>query len=299
MFHLLPALDACHPAVSRFLARLELAPFPVGILETFKRIPYVPEEGPDESGMSTKNLNLHSPLTYAVSVGNRLVAEWLLTVGADPNCHYIEPGLDLEPFARFGPCPDLEPYSEPYPSPTSWPIMYAATCKDTSMLRLLLERGANVHVSRIPSSSRWGVGGPEIYHRVLKRMTPLHLAGYHRRYDNVRLLIFHGADFRRECDLVDPTNRGRLVGFNASGTARDAAVMGSIAERLSKTSDIHRSYELDEDAVSSVLEGYDSALQAGLEERRAFVLCCLRKSGNVKSIPGHLIAKIFHLAALD
>ncbi|GAQ79668.1 hypothetical protein KFL_000350225 [Klebsormidium nitens] len=205
VFHFLPALDAYHPAVPRFLARLAQAPMPVGMLERFTRISGEPETEPDHMGPADEDI--HNPLTHAVFSGNRLVAELLLKLGADPDCHHIDSSLR----------------SKPFPSPSSWPLIHAATCQDTSMLRLLLEWGASVHVSRRPtceSRGWWGLGGPEVYWILPEAMTPLHLAAYRRRYDNVRVLVFHGADVRKECNLGDRHIRGHGKRLTDGGTAR-------------------------------------------------------------------------------
>lgn len=290
-FHFLAGLDAHHPAVPRVLARLQLAAIPVGILESFVRLSCAPEQYLQYPEMAEDEL--HTPLTYAVLTANCPVVEWLLSQGANPDCHYVAPNSGLEPYAGFEPCSGFDPI----PSSSSWPIMSAATFKDTSMLMLLLERGANVHVSRDPSCSRLGVGEPEVYVSVTGKLTPLHLAAYHRRYDGVQLLILHGADFRGECDLVDPNHRGfYFIGFAATGTARDATVLGIKSEHLAK----RRSEEdrLLENAVTDALEEYDAAVQAGLRERRLFVLCCLQKLGSLKSLPEHVVANIFNLASL-
>ncbi|GAQ79669.1 hypothetical protein KFL_000350230 [Klebsormidium nitens] len=185
-----------------------------------------------------------APLTYAVFSGNCPVVEWHLTRGADPDCRYIYPNPGGY---------------EPYPSLSSWPVLYAATWKDASMLRCLLEHGASVHVARRPLMDRWGFGGPEVYDRVPNVLTPLHLAAYHRRYHGIRLLVFYGADFRRKCDLEEPGCRGRyMVEFNASGTARDAVITGLTIEHAVKSTattewqDDH----LHENAFTYALEEY-------------------------------------------
>lgn len=269
IFHFLANLDAHHPAVPRFLARLAQTPIAEGILERFVQIPCGPER--DLHNPETVKETLHNPLTYAVFAGNRLVVEWLLTLGANPDCHYINPTYGT--YVAF-------------PSLSSWPILYAATCKDTAMLRSLLRRGADVHVARQPLKDRWGFSGPEVFNSVPGAFTPLHLAAYHRRYDSVRLLILHGAHFRRECELADPMNDGYLqVACKPTGRAREAVKLGIQEEHLLKRSS-PEDLDLPETAVAEALEEYDAALQAGLGKRRLFVLCCLRERGNLKGSTG-------------
>ncbi|GAQ79667.1 hypothetical protein KFL_000350220 [Klebsormidium nitens] len=250
IFHFLANLDAHHPAVQRFLARLAQTPTPEGFLESFVSISPGPER--DLLYSEVPGEGLQNPLTYAVFSGNCLVVEWLLNLGANPDCHYI--------FEESG-------RSLPSPSLASWPILYAATCKDTSMLRSLLRRGANVHVARRPFPNRLGFSGPEVYGSVEGAFPPLHLAAYHRRFDAVRLLVLHGADFLRECELLDPMHDvAYLRGCKTSGTARDAAIIGLKDEHQLKPS-LENVY-VREEAVTDALEEYDAAVQTDLRERR-------------------------------
>lgn len=282
IFHFLAHLDAHHPAVPRFMTRLALTIIPDGILERFVQIP--PEQDFSYCDVGLDD-SLHNPLTYAVFSGNHLLVELLLTLGADPDCRYIYPR------------------ARPHPSSSSWPILYAATCKDTVMLRSLLGRGADVHVARRPFTDRWGFSGPEIYGGIPGDLPPLHLAAYHRRLDSVRLLVLHGADVRRECDLVDPqylTPYEKRIGCKTTGSARDTVTIGIKDEHRMKRGYPEDEPQLHESIFTDALEEYDVAVQAGLGERRLFVLCCLTKGSSLKvpSLPGPLLAIILNLASL-
>jgi hypothetical protein len=260
-FHFLADLDPSHPTVPRLLKRLASAGVQPSMLEGFAQM---------QLGDGVK----HSPLTIAVFNKNLLVAEWLLTLGADPNCNLTE-------------------YYERSPIliKSSWPIVHAATLKDDSLLKLLLERGGNLHVERPTFNEADGITEPETWGGD-EAMTPLHLAAYNCRFENVRILVLHGADLERRCKLRGSWVWGEPEPAPEFRVAWDAVEKG-IRERTAKG----RNLPSAENVISCALGNFDAAAQAALEDRRLLVLGCFRRAfGSI--VPDHLLERIFELAGL-
>lgn len=258
-FHFLADLDPSHPTVPRLLKRLANAGVQPSMLEGF-------------TAMQPSNREMHSPLTFAVFYENLPVAEWLLTLGADPNCNLTEYDVPSPILIR-----------------SSWPIVHAAMMKDDSLVKLLLKRGAK-HVERQTLNEADGITEPETWGGN-EAMTPLHLAAYNCRFENVRILVLHGADLERRCNLRGSRDWGEPEPAPEPRVARDAVEKG-IRERNEG-----RNLPSAEHVISCALGNFDAAAQAALEDRRLLVLGCFRRAfGSI--VPDHLLERIFELAGL-
>lgn len=266
LLHLLADLDPHHPAVTRLLERLGKTKISPEMLEMFAKIPRL-------CGDAFPEVVKHSPLMCAVFAGNYVVTKWLLALGADPNSASGE-----------------KMRTRPYSRRPSWPIVRAAMHKDSGVLRLLLKRGASVHVARRPASDRSSSEDPKLEN--VGFVAPLHMAAYHRRFENVRLLVLHGANFHEEGDFCDDA-------FNVSSPVksmppRDFVRKGVRDALATRRRWLSRSWE---PTIPCALDEYDSAVREALEKRRLLVLGCLRASCQ-GSIPGHLLRGIFERASL-
>jgi hypothetical protein len=118
-------------------------------------------------------------------------------------------------------------------------------------------------------------------------MTPLHLAAYVDRWENVSLLTYYGADVGLRCTPVHDVD---LILSDEPPTTRCAMIKNM---RNFK----HRTKV----GLREALERFDRVVQEGLKRRRLLVLCGilqgkLRRS--VPHLPDHLMKRIFELAGL-
>jgi hypothetical protein len=268
-FNFLADLDPSHPTpVPRLLKRLANAGVQPSMLEGFAE-------------MQLDDGEKHSPLTIAVFNKNLPVAEWLLTLGADPDCN-----LTVHVKSRI--CDEPRPIL----IRSSWPIVHAATLKDDSpgLLKLLLKRGANLHVERQTFNEADGITEPETWGGA-EAMTPLHLAAYNCRFENVRILVLHGADLERRCKLRGSWDCGEPEPAPEFRVAKDAVEKGTRARNEAMN------LPSDEDVISCALGDFDAAAQAALKDRRLLVLGCFRRAfGSI--VPDHLLECIFESAGL-
>jgi hypothetical protein len=199
-----------------------------------------------------------TPLTLAIERGNRVMAQWLVDNGADVNFH--GPGFSITNFrvARY-----------------SYPLSVAAVSEDPFFLELLLKKHARMDCQHVPLDNF-----PRSYN-----MTPLHLAAYVGRWENVSLLTYYGADVDMRCTPIDDID---LISSNELPTARQA-VMENRYKHVTKV------------GLREALARFDRAVQEGLKRRRLLLLCGvlqgkLRKT--VPHLPDHLVKYIFELAGL-
>ncbi|GAQ83060.1 hypothetical protein KFL_001340140 [Klebsormidium nitens] len=256
LFHLLLGLDTSHPTVPRLLKRLansgKVQPSMLDRLVVMPRFVG----------------NISNPLTAAVFLGDRLLTGWLLANGANPNCFEVVTFSD----------------GDKRVSESSWPIVQASVQGKPCFLKLLLEAGASVHVARGPITRKVLLGSPgtvEAPYRNLREMTSLHLAAYHRLFENVRILVLHGADFRRECDFREHRYK---YGDHGESTAKDLRVpRGAVEAGFQDAHERHANFQrfcpaydvLVEKAVSKALKQYDATVRAAVGKRRFLVLGCL------------------------
>lgn len=269
LFHFLADLDPSHPTVPRLLERLGNAGVEPSMLEEF-------------SYFSQKGDGWHNPLTCAVFSENLLVTEFLLAHGANPNCVHYE---DVQILGYR--------YDGPLLNSASWPLVHAATREDARFVKVLLAHGASVHVEREPgfyycpdekhleayTCGRWG--------RAPGAMTPLHFAAYNRRFENVRALVLHGADFTKRC-IFSGQDKSQFL-----RTPRETVEEGLRAEHGT----LHRDQPFDESVVAGSLIEYDTAVREALNERKLLVLGCLRVC-KPRDFPDEVMAAILDLANL-
>lgn len=251
MFHFLPHLDPSNPATLSVLERLSTAGLAPDLFSNFI-------EGDGQQLCS-------NPLTVAVCYENRLVTAWLLVMGADPDCHEFRGDY------------------EPHPVDSSWPVMTAAMHEDPATLALLLKHGASVHVIRRPTSD----GRKREAFRQTQEMTPLHFAAYRRRFENVRLLVLHGADFETRCNL-----KGNFDSPDEHRVPREAVEAGMRAEEGGM---YYKGPPFDKKAVDGAVALYDAAVRGAVEERRLLVFGCFY-ARRLPSLPVHMLKRIFDLA---
>lgn len=231
-----------------------------------------------------------TPLCLAIERGNDLVAEWLVDKGADVN--FRGPGLTYNPsgYAQY-----------------SWPMMTAAAVEDPYFLELLLENGARINCRHEP---RWSlVHG----HFSMGKMTPLHLAAYSGRFENVRLLAYYGADFSKVWyDQYSPKpgwHLDRVAGQQAQPVPSDHfsdseySDYESETERTARTARQGVIYASSKEAKSvqdlrDALQNFDAAVQEGLFRRRLLVLCGVTRGRGSPHIPEPLLIHIMELAGL-
>jgi hypothetical protein len=188
------------------------------------------------------------------------MAQWLVDNGADVNFH--GPGFSMTNFhvARY-----------------SYTLSVAAVSVDPFFLELLPgKKRARMDCQHVPLNNLLNYN-----------MTPLHLAAYVGRWDNVSLLTYYGADVGLRCTPADDFDS---ISLNKLPTARRG-----VMEHRNKLVTKVGLRELE------ALARFDRAVQEGLECRRLLVLCVvlqgkLRES--VPHLPDHLMKRIFELAGL-
>jgi ankyrin repeat protein len=122
------------------------------------------------------------PLFHAIERGNAASLQSLLDAGADPDSG-IDAGLSFFPFHAHPHSDATHSRSTPFSKGSFFPSMLAAGLNRPELLRLLIDRGANVHLQgavfvKDPNPNAW---------------TPLAIAAASGAADCVRLLLDAGA----------------------------------------------------------------------------------------------------------
>lgn len=175
----------------------------------------------------------------------------------------------------------------------SYPLVRAAMQKDGTILKVLLRHGARADSSRKANY-------PEVHWRTIGRVTSLHVAAYHRCFENVRVLVVNGADFERLANFAEDS----CVYSERFLTPREAVKEGLKYRKVheeSEDGDETEGRTLEEKAVVvAALAEFDLAVRRALEERRLLVLGCLRaRARRLPSVPSHLLKCIFESAKLS
>ncbi|GAQ88063.1 hypothetical protein KFL_003970100 [Klebsormidium nitens] len=254
-------LDFEKETLFHLLARLDLQnPAFQRALKHLSAHPVPPEA---LSSFTGEHLDGPTPLGLAIERGNRVFAEWLIAKGADVNFH----GWGF----------NFNPEGESY---YSYPLMTAAAVEDPYFVELLLNKGARIDCENEPRQSLVG--------STLGKMTPLQLAAYMGRFENVRLLAYYGARFEDTWLSQFTTSRD------------DPEDIAELTAQTVRQGVIYRDYSKpwkSAEALKDALKRFDAAAREGLSRRRLLVVSGMTRR-TVPRLPEHLLKHVMELAGL-